>query len=99
MAGSRTKMISTNRSTCILLKSTVSFVLCRTEQHEAVLELSRRLDKNSNPASLQRCADYLASHRHYGAAVDLLVMAGKVSSSAYPLSRKTVTWNLMPTCL
>jgi hypothetical protein len=36
------------------------------------------LDKNSNPASLQRCADYLASHRHYDTAVDLLAMAGKV---------------------
>jgi hypothetical protein len=55
-----------------------SCALQRTEQHEAVLELARRLDKNSNPASLQRCADYLASHRHYDAAVDLLAMAGKV---------------------
>lgn len=50
----------------------------RTEQHEAILELARRLDNNSNPASLQRCADYLAAHRHYDAAVDLLTMAGKV---------------------
>lgn len=58
------------------------YVSCRTEQHEAVLELARRLDKNSNPASLQRCADYLASHRHYDAAVDLLAMAGKVSLRA-----------------
>ena len=50
----------------------------RTDQHEAVLELARRLDSSSNPASLQRCANYLASHKHYDAAVDLLAMAGKV---------------------
>lgn len=53
----------------------------RTEQHEAVLELSRRLDSNSNPASLQRCANFLAAHQHYDAAVDLLTMAGKFSEA------------------
>lgn len=62
--------------------------MCRTEQHEAVLELARRLDSNSNPASLQRCADYLASHRHYDAAVDLLAIAGKVSTVIVLLSAK-----------
>lgn len=58
----------------------------RTGQHEAILELSRRLDRNSNPASLQRCANYLAANRHYDAAVDLLAMAGKVISSIMHIS-------------
>lgn len=73
--------LASRQSTFEINKLSTQLIECfffRTDQHEAVLELARRLDNTSNPASLQRCANYLALHKHYDAAVDLLAMAGKV---------------------
>lgn len=50
----------------------------KTQQYDALQQMSSDLDANSDPALVQKCADYFITNEQYDKAVDLLAIAKKV---------------------
>lgn len=55
----------------------------KTQLYDALQQMTSDLDANSDPALVERCAEYFISNQQYDKAVDLLAVAKKVSICYY----------------
>lgn len=52
----------------------------KTQQYDALQQMTADLDSHSDPALVQKCADYFIENQQYDKAVDLLAVAKKVTN-------------------
>ncbi|XP_074040796.1 intraflagellar transport protein rempA isoform X2 [Leptinotarsa decemlineata] len=53
----------------------------KTQQYEILQEIATQLDANSDPALVQKCAEYFVSNEQFDKAVDLLAVAKKYTEA------------------
>lgn len=58
----------------------------RTQQYEVLQDIATQLDSYSDPALVQKCAEYFVTNEQFDKAVDLLAIAKKVNNVIFRLA-------------